>query len=545
MAVTIKRTRCPVCAEDGRDTKSNNLAWFKNEQGQMTSKCMAGCKVERQSSDTIVVKAPTASGAANDIRLEVCRDFVDLLDRGITKETCELYNYQVGMYGNQKCQIANYENGAMHVRLPDKQFRWLNGQKETPLWGWESVPVKDDLKHTIIITEGQLDAMAVFQVTGNPALSLPGGIETGEVALKDVRLNDYTCIVLWMDNDAVGKEALVKYRDLLPEGKVFLIKDFNYKDANEALVAGDNIAIRHAIATAEEYVPDGISFGNSLNYKDMLEPEPEVIPFPFPRLNEKLRGGAQRGQFILLGAGSKIGKTHFMRTIAYHWRKTRPDLKQVFWFLEDNLKTTKNSFIALDNKTPLGLFDRDPLKYMTEEQYAATFKELIQEGTVIFPSPDIEIGTKSLIKHLTYLTKVKKADIIFLDHIHYVIGGEASSTEGERRDIDRLCHNIRQLCKQTGVIVIAAAHLSQPSGDGKDWEDGKQVKQRDYRGSGALRQLPDILLGLERCLQDPVKKDQLLIRVVGNRQHGETGEADTLYYIVNTGELVTIDKVFK
>lgn len=69
------------------------------------------------------------------------------------------------------------------------------------LFGLQTVKRSDK---TIILTEGQLDAMSVYQKIGIPALSLPQGASS----LPDsviTYLDQFDKIILWMDNDDAGK----------------------------------------------------------------------------------------------------------------------------------------------------------------------------------------------------------------------------------------------------------------------------------------------------------------------------------------------------
>ena len=71
------------------------------------------------------------------------------------------------------------------------------------LFGWHTVP------HTateLIITEGEFDAMAVYQATGRPAVSLPNGCRSLPMEVL-VLLERFDTIYLWMDNDGPGREG--------------------------------------------------------------------------------------------------------------------------------------------------------------------------------------------------------------------------------------------------------------------------------------------------------------------------------------------------
>jgi twinkle protein len=65
------------------------------------------------------------------------------------------------------------------------------------------------------------------------------------------------------------------------------------------------------------------------------------------------------------------------------------------------------------------------------------------------------------------------------------------------------------------------------------------VSLSELRGSAAIAQLSDIVIGLERNQQDddPVIRNQTTLRVIKNRFSGLTGKACKLYYNAETGRL--------
>ena len=75
-----------------------------------------------------------------------------------------------------------------------------------------------------------------------------------------------------------------------------MVKSFAYKDANEALVAGDEIAIKEALNNAVTLRPDNIIHAPDLLQK-VLEPENRFgLPFPWIGWNDYMNGlQARRG----------------------------------------------------------------------------------------------------------------------------------------------------------------------------------------------------------------------------------------------------------
>lgn len=62
----------------------------------------------------------------------------------------------------------------------------------------------------IVITEGEFDAMAVYQETGLPTVSLPNGANHFPVQFLPF-FERFERIYLWMDADEVGRSAAEKF----------------------------------------------------------------------------------------------------------------------------------------------------------------------------------------------------------------------------------------------------------------------------------------------------------------------------------------------
>lgn len=86
--------------------------------------------------------------------------------------------------------------------------------------------------------------------------------------------------------------------------------------------------------------------------------------------------------------------------------------------------------------------------------------------------------------------------------------------------------------------MFVVSHLKRP--DKKGHEEGGQVSLSQLRGSGAIAQLADMVIGLERDQQGDTP-NVLTVRVLKNRFSGETGISGQLYYNPETGRLSDAD----
>jgi twinkle protein len=146
-----------------------------------------------------------------------------------------------------------------------------------------------------------------------------------------------------------------------------------------------------------------------------------------------------------------------------------------------------------------------------------------------FGSTEVE----HLMNKLRYMVKGLQCEWIILDHLSIVVSG----MEGidERRLIDNAMTMLRTFVEETGCGLLLVSHLKR-SDSGKSHEEGGHTSLSQLRGSHAIAQLSDIVIGLERNQQGE-NPNETSIRVLKNRFSGETGEAGKLYFDKVTGRL--------
>jgi twinkle protein len=95
---------------------------------------------------------------------------------------------------------------------------------------------------------------------------------------------------------------------------------------------------------------------------------------------------------------------------------------------------------------------------------------------------------------------------------------------------------LRSLVQETGAGVLLVSHLKRPDGN-KGHEEGQRTTLAQLRGSAAIGQLSDIVIGLERDLQDEDSKNITTIRCLKNRFSGVTGVCCNLRFDPDTGRM--------
>jgi twinkle protein len=140
---------------------------------------------------------------------------------------------------------------------------------------------------------------------------------------------------------------------------------------------------------------------------------------------------------------------------------------------------------------------------------------------------------ENLVSKIRYMVLHLGATHIFLDHLSIIVSGIGEGDE--RRMIDQAMTKLRSITEELGIALILVSHLKRPEGRGH--EEGAQTSLAQLRGSHAIGQLSDIVVGLERNQQDEEEPNVTTLRVLKNRFSGETGCANKVYYSKQTGRL--------
>ncbi len=353
-------------------------------------------------------------------------------------------------------------------------------------------------------------------------------------ALGTLRM--FSSIIFWFDNDQAGQKALKEVLEIedFPLEKVKIAGNSLYKDANEILQKGHISEIETTVLTADEYKPKGLILGSEIDFSVLEQPETSGLSFPFEKM-ESCYHGLRNGELLLIGAGSGAGKSLFAKHLAFHWMTNNPEVRIANIFLEEKQKFTLQSFVGLALKKPTSELVEMPFKGLAEEG-----RKLLGSDRYIFDNHFGSLQSKELFRKIRYLAH--KVDVIILDHISIIVSG-MESKEGERKDIDRMMTFLKSIAVETGVRFILISHLRRANGDAT-YEQGMPITSNSFRGSHALYQLSDSVIGIERDQQSDMKKNMITIRALKNRFRGSVGILDELYYNEETGRLTSLEDIF-
>lgn len=456
--------------------------------------------------------------------------------RGITKDTCQKYQYFKSMYNGKHVQVANYYDThgkivGQKLRFADKTFTQLGSVGKT-FYGQQLYQNGKRL----IVTEGEIDCLTISQMFANreAVVSVPCGAGSAKKVFENNLewLNGFNEVIVIFDNDEAGRKAVQSIEGILPSEKLKVVSLIEYKDPNEYYCNNRGEALLDAIENAKQYTPDDIV--NGADVWEELANEPDTsdgYSLPWDVKANDMIQGLRKGEIVLLTAGTGIGKSTMAREILYDLGM-RHKLRVGAVMLEENTARTAKGIISIYCNKPLHL----NRKAITEEEYKKAFEATLGTRRFYMYKHFGSVQSNKLLSKLRYLAVSCKCDFIVLDHISIAVSGLDS--KDERKLLDVLMTKLRCLCEETGVGMVAICHLKRV--DGATHEEGGQVSLDHLRGSQSLAQLSDTIIALERNQQatEVEKKNRLTIRILKCRLTGETGVGGYLLYNKKTGRLV-------
>ena len=538
-SVFVGREPCPKCGSD------DNLARYSDGHAYcFGATCDHYEPPEGQDSDRSE-KPATRERNSNLID----GTYSALKARKLSEETARRYNYQIGLFNGQPAQLAGYCDAkgnvtAQKLRFADKKegMPWVGDKKNVGLFGSQLF----GKGKRIVITEGEIDAMTVYQAQGSkwPAVSLINGADGArkDIAKNLEYLGNFEEIVLMFDEDEPGREAVEAAAEVLT-GHNVLVASLPRKDANECWVNGEQDKIVQAIWNAKPYSPPSVVHGEDIWTRLKNRPVVTSIPFPLwmPEMNRKVLG-IRLGELDTWTSGSGMGKTTMIKQLQAHiFRET--EYNQAIIHLEEPLEDTAESLLGVFMEKRMTLPDvRDSI---TEEELRLNFekyflaKDANGNSRIYLHDAFGSMGSdENLMNRIRYYAHACDCKVIWIDHLSILVSDMGEDGD-ERRRIDALMHNLKTLTVELGIYIGLISHLKKAGGN-TSFEEGAAPSLDDLRGSGGIKQLSNSVYAISRNQQAETEaaRNTAQVHVLKSRYTGDTGPADFIYFQKETGTFV-------
>ena len=342
------------------------------------------------------------------------------------------------------------------------------------LFGFHTLP---EHCSEIILTEGEYDAMAVWQATQRPAVSLPNGCRSLPLEVLPL-LEEFSKIYLWMDNDIAGQEGAEQFAKKLGLQRCYIVKPtFSNcrklaaasttnaddtvtllpKDANDALRMG--LDLSRILADAQLVRHERI-----IHFSDLRDEVLHEIMHPDQYVGHAIQSlpgftsiikGFRRGEVTVLTGPTGSGKTTFLGQLSV-------DL------VEQNVNVLWGSFeiknIRLIHKL-MQQFAREPLPSgdptMKEKLEALSdrFSQLPFTFLKFHGGTDVD----DVLDAMDYAVYVNDVEHIILDNMQFMVSlnslkGKSSSSFDKFDVQDMAIEKFRKFATDRNVHIVLVVH---------------------------------------------------------------------------------------
>jgi len=469
---------------------------------------------------------------------------VNLDDRKLRSDTLEYFGVKVGV------SEQDGETPALHyypytaagavvgykVRLVNPKRLWSVGnQRDVDLFGWEQAKKTGGKK--LFITEGEIDAMSLFQIMkdknkgtqyadNNPAVvSLAHGAAAAmrdlARSVKDIR-EFFKEIVLVFDQDDAGRAAATAVMRVIPDA---LVTTLPFKDVNEGLQKGHGNQIYSSVVFNAKKPKNTRIVTASSVVADARKEAEWGFSYPYKKLTDMTRG-QRLGEVVYWGAGVKMGKSEFLNDLVAHNIKAHGWKVFVAKTEETNARTLQGvvgklaSRIFHDPKIPFDYDSFDKHVPLVEDKLMMLnlYQELTWEGL----QADIREAA------------AQGAKAIFIDPITTLTNGVSSGDANTL--LQKISQELAGLAKDLNFIAHIYCHLKAPD-NGLSHERGGAVQSTQFAGSRAMMRSAHAMIGFEGNKDPDLPDDERNVRsivLLEDRNTGASGRVP-VFYDKNTG----------
>jgi twinkle protein len=359
---------------------------------------------------------------------------------------------------------------------------------------------------TITITEGELDAISLWQVTKTPVVS----VSSATSSLRDCTvardwLLGFDRIILAFDNDPAGREAVRRVAQLFEFGKVFDLRLIKHKDANAYVEAGEEDELKTAWTNCKKYVPD--NFITSLaDFSALLSEEPRFgVPYPFPTLTE-MTYGIRPGEIVLITAQEGVGKTSILHTIQHRLLKeTTANVGCIY--PEETPRRHLEAILGIEVGKPIHI----PGSGVTGIEKSLALEKLLEkDGRLLLYNYSGGGDPDLFLDVLRFMVAGALCKFVCFDLVGMVIGDSGTD---DRKAIDYFMTRLGMMVVELDFAAIITSHVN----------DSGQTRGSRYVGKAASTRID-----LERNLS--AGSTRTILTVSKNRYASRTGYAGTIEF---------------
>ena len=419
--------------------------------------------------------------------------------RQISRKTVDFFKIGSDEKGNIVFPFyVNGENVFVKFRKPEKHRPEDKSPKEWREPGTKPVLFGMDMcvfSRPLVITEGQCDAMALYEAGIDNVVSVPSGCEDFSWIENCYDwLEKFKTIILFGDNDEPGQKMIKTLCKRLDESRCRIVEDYpEYspgkfcKDANEILARCGEFPLIDMVENAKEVPVKGI-----IDLGDYPPEDPTLVPrirTNIPKLDE-LTGGLLEGGITVIVGKAGSGKSCLSNTITLNaleqgytvcvytgeFRTSRYQ----YWI---NLQAAGSDYITLkydpikNKKVPV-------IPYTVQDRIMKWYKGrlLLYDNEELFDGDQAD----AVLKVFTAAVRRYDAKLLICDNLMTMTSDQEDETSAQRI----LANKLKRFANKYGVAILLVAHA-------RKTKAGEKLNADDLSGSSATNNLADMTLAVE------------------------------------------------
>lgn len=387
-----------------------------------------------------------------------------LNERKLARKTIKYF--KLGATENNEVAIPIFKDG----NLIDYKFRSVKEKRFRRVEDAETWVINDDafLKAEengfVVITEGEFDTMAVWQMGIKSVVSGTGGAQS--LALWIDRIPEKAKVYINYDNDEPGQDSARKLAERIGIERCYNVI-LPTKDANDFIKEGH---------TYEEYI-ETLKSSKRFEVKDVYKLADALealeknkiqrVSTFLDRINIHTKGGIPRKSLIIVSGITGIGKsTTVMNFLIDHADKGLPVM---LISLENDIYFTLQRLLEIKYNRPIGSF--------TPEDLQKIKKELVHYPFYI----DMSMDSYSMEKITNIVRQAKKlygVEFLGFDHIGWLPNRKYNVTQ----EVSQMTRDFKMMARENDIIVYLVSHIRKlDSGQiyitGEDLKDSSSLQQ--------------------------------------------------------------------
>lgn len=386
----------------------------------------------------------------------------------------------------------------------EKGKEWAYPGAKPVLWGMDACSFSKPL----IITEGQIDAMSLYEAGVQNVVSVPSGCENlGWIENCWDWLERFKTIVLFGDNDEPGRKMVQTVAKRLEESRCMIVEDYPLrpdgspcKDANEALFFHGWSELISMVENAKAIPIKGI-----IDLSTVVPYDPTSVPrikTMIPSLDEIIGGLVEGGVTVFTGKAGD-GKSTLTGLLllnaieqGYNVCAYSGELRKEKFQEWINLQCAGSDYITL-KYDPIRQKHIPVVPYLVQERLMDYYRGrfFLFDNNEIFEHNQAE----SILNVFTMAVRRYGCKLFLVDNMMTSLSDSDEETKAQGRFVNAL----KKFATRYGVHVLIVAHP-------RKTKAGEQLRKDDVGGNSAIVNLADSAIVVERPN----------LRIIKNREGG-------------------------